>query len=73
MKKILALVALTGLSACTVYPDGTTVYHSPPATTYVAPVYTAPVYVAPRPYYYSAPRYNYYTPHNNYRYNRYYR
>ena len=67
MKKILALVALTGLSACTVYPDGTTVYHSPPATTYVTPVYTAPVYVAPRPVYrpyyyqpYYAPRHQYY-------------
>lgn len=59
MRKILAIAALAGLSACTVYPDGTTVVHSPPpAVVAPAPVYVAPapVYVAPRPYYY-APAY----------------
>jgi hypothetical protein len=67
IQKILAIAALAGLSACTVYPDGTTVVHSPPAAAYVAPVYTAPVYVAPRPYYYNG----YYN--RPYYYNRYYR
>jgi hypothetical protein len=56
MKRLLAIVALAGLSACTVYPDGTLTVHSPPPSYhYVAPVYRAPVYVAPR---YYAPRYH---------------
>jgi hypothetical protein len=68
MKKILAIAALAGLSACTVYPDGTTVVHSPPAATYVAP---APVYVAPAPVY--RPYYQPYYAPRPYYYNRYYR
>lgn len=62
MKKIIGLVAILGLSACTVYPDGTLTVHSPPPSYhYVAPVYRAPVYVTPRyyapPRFYQAPRY----------------
>jgi hypothetical protein len=64
MRKILSIVALAGLSACTMYPDGTTVVHSPPVV-YSAPVVAAPVYVAPRPYYYGGYRPYYY--HRYYR------
>ena len=64
MRKIVAIVALAGLSACTVHPNGATTFHAP---VYVAP---APVYVHPQPYYY-APAYRpYYRPyyyHNHYR------
>jgi len=73
MRKLLPLVALVGLSACTVYPDGKTVIHSP-APTYVAPVYSAPVYVAPPPrvYYspYYVPRHHYVAPYYGPRYRR---
>ena len=65
MRKIVAIVALTGLSACAVHPTG--VVYTAPAPVYVAP---APVYVHPQPYYY-APAYRpYYRPyyyHNHYR------
>lgn len=58
--RLMAAVALTGLSACTVYPNGTVIMHSPPPRPiYVvpAPVYVPPppVYVVPRPYYYTTP------------------
>ena len=67
MRKILAIAALAGLSACTVRPDGTTTFHPPvvaPAPVYVAP---APVYVHPRPYYYHRPAYRPYYYHGHYR------
>jgi len=76
MRKLLAIVSLVGLSACTVYPDGTLTIHSPPPAAYVAPVYRAPVYVAPvyRPPVYVYPRYGYARPRPYfYRGPRYYR
>lgn len=76
MRKLLAIVSLVGLSACTVYPDGTLTIHSPPPTTYVAPVYRAPVYVAPihRPPVFVYPRHHYVRPRPYfYRHHRIYR
>ena len=73
MRKLLPLVALVGLSACTVYPDGGAVVHSPRvyhAPTYIAP---APTYVVPAPVYRSyAPVYRpyYVAPYYGPRYRR---
>jgi hypothetical protein len=65
MKKILALVALTGLSACAVHPNG--VVYTAPAPVYVAP---APVYVVPRPVYRPYYYHPYYAPRPYYRHYR---
>lgn len=69
MRNLLPIVSLVGLTACTVYPNGSFNVNSLPPAAYVAPVYRAPVYVAPiyrppvyRPPVYVYPRYGYVRP-----------
>ena len=72
MKKILALTALIGLSACTVHPNGSTTFH-PPTVVHTTPVYVAPtpVYVGPV-YRSSPPPWRPYYHHYGYRHHYYY-